>query len=124
MVAWLDIVLADFAGSELEYAVDFEADAGSAPWGQTLPGFDDSQVLIEGDDVDGEAHAEGMHAGRGLNEKAGAVVEGGFPEKADQSRKKGIRKTDAGTDGFGLLGNSNCQKLHRALPLRRVQAFC
>lgn len=86
MVARLDVVVADLARSQLEDAVGFEADAGKAPGTQTMPCLNDAVVLVERDHVDSEAHPERVHAGGWANEEAGAIVESGLSEKAEQSR--------------------------------------
>jgi len=103
LVAGFDVELADLAGGELEDAVGFEADGGEAPGAEALPGVEDAQVLVQSDDVDSEAHPHGVDAGGGANKEAGTVVEGGFSEKAEQSRKPGVSESDAGADGYGLL---------------------
>jgi hypothetical protein len=112
-------VTANLARSQLENAVGFETDAGDAPGTQTVPGFEDAKFFVEGDDIDGEAHPEGVDARRGANEEASAVFERRFAEKAEQSGKKSISETDARSDGYGLLRNGEGQVLHRGMPLRR-----
>src|ERR1700727_1672519 len=63
LVARLDIELMDLARGQLENAAGVKTNAGYAPRTQALPGPDDTQVLVERDHVDGEAHPHGVHAG-------------------------------------------------------------
>ena len=53
----------DDTGGELNDAADGEADGGEALGDEAAPESGDFAMFIEADDIDGEAHAEGVDAG-------------------------------------------------------------
>src|ERR1700691_2120325 len=124
LVAGLDVELMDLPWGEFEDRVDFETDGGETPRAETLPGFQDAKVFVQCDDVDGKAHPHGVHAGGGTYEEAGAVVEGRFSEKAEQSRRKMVSESDTGADSYGLLRNGDSQILHKSPPLPPFMRSC
>jgi hypothetical protein len=112
LVAGLDVEVADLTGGQFQDAMNFHADGGEAPGAKAFPGAEDAEVFVEGDNVDGKAHPHGVDPGGGANEDAGAVIEGRFSEKAEQSRQKGVSEADPRADGYGLLRNGDGKVLH------------
>ncbi len=88
------------AGGELENGAGAEVEAGDAPRRDARGDGDDAVVAVEGEDVDGKAHAEGVDALGRVEPKAFAGFKGqGFvAEQAAGARKEAGGGEHAGAE--------------------------
>jgi len=88
LVAVLDVTTFDRSYGQFDYRGDLPTDAAQSPRAKVGPDRIDAMLAIERDDIDGEEHAEGVHAGGWLNEQACPGFEVTTAKQAHQPSQK------------------------------------